>query len=44
MITILDSRILKKRYGKAFLASLPPCPVEIASSEGEIEVFPPFEA
>ncbi len=44
MITILDSRILKKRYGKAFLASLPPCPVEIASSEGEIEVFPRFEA
>jgi ATP-dependent DNA helicase DinG len=44
LITILDSRILKKRYGKAFLASLPPCPVEIASAEGEIEIYPPFEA
>jgi ATP-dependent DNA helicase DinG len=29
IVVILDNRILTKRYGKVFLASLPPCPVEI---------------
>ncbi len=35
MVTILDSRILKKRYGKLFLTSLPKCPIEIVSQDGE---------
>lgn len=35
MVTILDSRILKKRYGKIFLASLPHCPVEVVTCDGE---------
>jgi ATP-dependent DNA helicase DinG len=30
IIVVLDNRILTKRYGKAFLASIPKCPVEIA--------------
>ena len=29
-IVILDSRILTRPYGKAFLRALPKCPVEIA--------------
>jgi ATP-dependent DNA helicase DinG len=29
-IVILDSRILTRPYGKAFLKALPECPVEIA--------------
>jgi len=37
MVTILDSRILTKTYGQLFLRSLPPCPVEILSSTGEVE-------
>ncbi len=37
IITILDSRILSKQYGQAFLRSLPRCPVEIVSSSGEVE-------
>jgi len=37
-IAILDSRILNKSYGRAFLAALPDCPVEILRSEpGEID-------
>jgi ATP-dependent DNA helicase DinG len=41
LVTILDSRILTKRYGKIFLSSLPSCPVEITNSKGEVEeVFP----
>ena len=28
-VTLLDSRILKKSYGRIFLASLPPCPVDL---------------
>src|ERR1017187_10238702 len=30
IVVVLDNRILTKRYGKAFLASIPQCPVEIA--------------
>ena len=29
IITILDSRVITKRYGKIFLDSLPPCPIII---------------
>ncbi len=32
LVTILDSRILSKRYGKLFLQSIPECPVEMLSS------------
>jgi ATP-dependent DNA helicase DinG len=37
LLSVLDSRILHKSYGKAFLASLPRCPVEILDSSGEVE-------
>jgi ATP-dependent DNA helicase DinG len=30
IVVVLDNRLLTKRYGKAFLASIPKCPVEIA--------------
>jgi ATP-dependent DNA helicase DinG len=36
-ITILDSRLLTKQYGQVFLRSLPRCPAEIVSSNGEVE-------
>jgi ATP-dependent DNA helicase DinG len=29
IVVILDNRVLTKRYGKAFLESVPPCPMEI---------------
>jgi ATP-dependent DNA helicase DinG len=29
IVAILDNRVLTKRYGRAFIESLPPCPVEI---------------
>ncbi len=29
IVVVLDNRILAKRYGKAFLEAIPPCPVEI---------------
>ncbi|RPH34748.1 DEAD/DEAH box helicase, partial [bacterium] len=29
MITVLDSRIVRKSYGRVFLASIPHCPVEL---------------
>ncbi|MEO8168129.1 MAG: helicase C-terminal domain-containing protein, partial [bacterium] len=41
IVTILDSRILKKRYGKIFISSLPQCRVEITTSDGEIEYLVP---
>ena len=28
-VVILDNRILKKKYGKAFIRALPPAPVEV---------------
>ena len=34
LITILDSRIVSKSYGRSILASLPKCPVEVMSAEG----------
>ncbi len=39
MVTILDSRILTKRYGRLFISSLPRCPVEVISADGETEYF-----
>ncbi len=29
IIAVLDNRVLTKRYGRAFLEALPPCPVEV---------------
>jgi ATP-dependent DNA helicase DinG len=43
IITILDSRIVTKRYGQLFLRSLPSCPVELVSSTGEVEEHEQFE-
>jgi ATP-dependent DNA helicase DinG len=43
IITILDSRIITKRYGQLFLRSLPSCPVEVVSSTGEVEEHERFE-
>ncbi|MGA9116773.1 MAG: helicase C-terminal domain-containing protein, partial [Bacteroidota bacterium] len=34
-VTVLDSRLAKKWYGRAFLTSLPPCPVEMLLEDGE---------
>jgi len=38
-VTVLDSRIISKRYGRLFLRSLPPCPVEIAYASGQVEEY-----
>lgn len=43
IITILDSRIVTKRYGQLFLRSLPSCPVEAVSSSGVVEEYERFE-
>jgi len=43
VITILDSRIVLKRYGQLFLRSLPKCPVEIVQSTGDVEEHEQFE-
>jgi len=43
LLTVLDSRILKKSYGRAFLSSLPRCPVEVLSMSGPTEEFLPEE-
>jgi ATP-dependent DNA helicase DinG len=32
MVTVLDSRILNKRYGKLFIQSIPECPMEVLSA------------
>ena len=37
MVTILDARILTKQYGRMFLSSIPPCPVEVIAADGETE-------
>ena len=39
MVTVLDSRILTKRYGDMFIRSLPACPIEILSAGGEVEEY-----
>lgn len=43
IVTVLDSRIVSKRYGQLFLRSLPPCPVEVVSSTGEVVEHERFE-
>jgi ATP-dependent DNA helicase DinG len=43
IITILDSRIIRKSYGRSFIRSLPLCPLEIMSSTGEVERVDAFE-
>jgi ATP-dependent DNA helicase DinG len=43
LITVLDSRIVRKAYGRVFLASIPRCPVELISSDGESEYISPDE-
>jgi ATP-dependent DNA helicase DinG len=43
IVTILDARIVRKSYGRAFISSLPRCPVEILSSEGDAEYMEPLE-
>jgi ATP-dependent DNA helicase DinG len=40
MVTILDSRILTKHYGRMFISSIPRCPVEVISADGEVEYLP----
>jgi len=43
LLTVLDSRILSKSYGRAFLSSLPRCPIEVLSLEGSSQEFLPEE-
>jgi ATP-dependent DNA helicase DinG len=43
MVSILDSRILQKTYGRAFFSSLPRCPLEVWSSTGDTEEITPEE-
>ncbi|MBF8295518.1 MAG: dinG [Bacteroidetes bacterium] len=43
IVTVLDSRIVVKRYGQLFLRSLPSCPVEVVSSTGEVEEHEQYE-
>jgi ATP-dependent DNA helicase DinG len=42
LLTILDSRILQKSYGRFFLEALPRCPVEIVFPTGEIQAMDCF--
>ena len=37
MVVVLDSRILRKRYGQAFLRALPPCRVIVPGHEEEAD-------
>ncbi|HEX9615471.1 MAG TPA: helicase C-terminal domain-containing protein [Bacteroidota bacterium] len=39
IVTILDSRMLRKSYGRVFLQSLPRCPVEMLMADGTIQDF-----
>jgi ATP-dependent DNA helicase DinG len=43
LLSVLDSRILQKSYGRTFLASLPRCPIELLSASGAVEEFIPEE-
>lgn len=36
-ITVLDARVLTKQYGRAFVTSIPRCPVEIMRGDGSVE-------
>ena len=42
IITILDARILRKSYGRAFISSLPRCPVEVLTAGGDAEYMEPI--
>ncbi|HXF99710.1 MAG TPA: helicase C-terminal domain-containing protein [Bacteroidota bacterium] len=35
IVSILDSRVLRRSYGRVFLASLPTCPVALLTADGE---------
>jgi len=35
LVTVLDSRIITKRYGRVFLSSIPRCPIELITDLGE---------
>jgi ATP-dependent DNA helicase DinG len=37
IVTILDSRIITRPYGRVFLSSLPRCPIELLRSDGMSE-------
>ncbi len=37
MVTVLDSRIVRRSYGRVFLSSIPRCPVEILAESGASE-------
>ena len=41
VVTILDSRILTKYYGRIFLSSLPRCPVELLTISGDVQYVQP---
>ena len=43
IVTLLDSRLLTKSYGKHFVASLPRCPIEILDANGDTEQIEPRE-
>ncbi|MBM2845081.1 MAG: helicase c2 [Bacteroidetes bacterium] len=38
LVTLLDARVLTKRYGRVFITSLPRSPVELVNAEGDVEV------
>jgi ATP-dependent DNA helicase DinG len=42
-LTVLDSRILNKSYGRSFVRSLPSCPVELVWADGASEEIQPVE-
>jgi ATP-dependent DNA helicase DinG len=39
-ITLLDSRVHRKFYGRIFLSSIPGAPLEMLTSDGEVEPLP----
>ncbi|MEX1139389.1 MAG: helicase C-terminal domain-containing protein [Bacteroidota bacterium] len=39
LVTILDSRMLRKSYGRVFLQSLPRCPIELMMADGTVQDF-----
>ena len=41
IVTILDSRVVRKQYGRIVLQSLPACPVEVIQPDGSVEEFNP---
>jgi ATP-dependent DNA helicase DinG len=37
IVTILDSRVARRPYGRTFLFSVPPCPIETLKADGSLE-------